>query len=257
MKFHVDPAPGALLCLGGIAIGFCGAGLFFQRTLRAELDREIQDVKDHYQMRLRQILTRTSEPDVPVDEFGGDTGATEAEVEELASVTSFELVGEDGADADSTPADNRPRTNYAAASRLPPPVIIRDGERPQAGVTDEENVVAGLGTAPDPTRPYVISVEEFGELDEHQCLTITYWMKDDVLTDDKEAPMPDFARIVGADFLEHFGEQSGDENIVHIRNPRLQIDFEVARDFRAFSEVVLGVGYDTADPKKKKRPDSS
>lgn len=255
MKLHVDPIPGVVLGLAGIGVGFVGAGLFFQRKLREELDREIQDVKDHYQHRLDEELARLSERVVAMAESGGDTGTAKAEAKAQAGwLPDFDPTAPDGVLAEEADTSRGPKTNYAAASRLPAPVIIRDGER-ALEQTDEENLVDRPGSARDTTKPHVISVEEFGELDNYQCLSITYYTEDKVLVDDKEVPMPDFARMVGANFMDHFGEFSGDVHIVHIRCPRLEIDFEIAQDFRSYSEVVLG--YNTAEPKKKARPDTS
>lgn len=256
MKFHVDPIPGVVLGVAGFAVGFCCAGLYFQRTLRAELDREIQDVKDHYRHRLDKDTEAIRNTIASMAESDGDprTAATEAATE-AGWLPDFDPTAPEGVLADTADGGRGSKTNYAAASRLPAPVIIRDGER-ALETTDEENVVEGLGAAArDTTKPHVISVEEFGELDNFQNLTITYYVEDDVLADDKDAPIVDIAKTVGLGFQTKFGELSGDPNIVHIRSPKLEIDFEVCLDHRAFSEVVLG--YNTADPKKKVRPDTS
>lgn len=90
--------------------------------------------------------------------------------------------------------------------------------------------------------PYVISVEEFMEEDENfEQITLSYWEEDDTLIDDANNVIHDVASVIGLNALRRFGQGSRDPNIVHIKNEENEVKYEVIRDFRAYTEVVLGI----------------
>lgn len=95
----------------------------------------------------------------------------------------------------------------------------------------------------DRSKPYIISLAEFQDDEpDYSKLSITYYEADKVLVDDREVPIRDVAGTSGKDFAHHFGHGSADPNIVYVRNERLGVDFEIAKDERGYSEVVLDYG---------------
>lgn len=89
--------------------------------------------------------------------------------------------------------------------------------------------------------PYVIANEEFYENEpEYEQNTLTYFEGDDVLVDDKDQPIEDTDRTVGNANLLRFGHGSKDQNVVYIRNDRMQMDFEVLRSRGDYVKEVLG-----------------
>lgn len=89
--------------------------------------------------------------------------------------------------------------------------------------------------------PYIISHDEFMEGEsENTQVTLTYYEGDEVLTDEKDQPIPDVDETVGEDNIQRFGYGSKDPKIVYIRNPRLDIDFEVVQSQGKYTEEVLG-----------------
>ena len=86
----------------------------------------------------------------------------------------------------------------------------------------------------DVEKPYVITPEEFGELD-YSTISLTYY-SDGVFTYESDELVEDVDDIVGADFAEHFGEYEDDS--VFIRNDRMKTDFEILVDKRNYSDVV-------------------
>ena len=84
-------------------------------------------------------------------------------------------------------------------------------------------------------KPYVISPEEFGEAGYEQ-ISFTYYA-DGVLTDEQDYEMTEeeIEESVGLDAVNHFGEFEDDS--VFVRNDRLQIDYEILKDLRNYSEV--------------------
>ncbi len=80
--------------------------------------------------------------------------------------------------------------------------------------------------------PYVISPDDFGEYEDYNQISLTYY-SDGILTEGDEV-IDDADDIVG-DFSDHFGEYEDDS--VHIRNDRLRTDYEILWDNRTFEEV--------------------
>ena len=84
------------------------------------------------------------------------------------------------------------------------------------------------------SRPYVISPDEFGEVQGYDAISLTYFA-DGVLTDDGNEPVEDVDDVVGSDFADHFGEYEDDS--VFIRNDRLEADYEILKDRRNYADV--------------------
>lgn len=91
------------------------------------------------------------------------------------------------------------------------------------------------------TEPYILHHDEYfeGEKDYVQS-TLTYFEGDDVLVDDKQKPIPDSDSVVGDENLRRFGHGSKDNNIIYVRNERMEIDFEVVRSTGTYTREVLG-----------------
>lgn len=84
-------------------------------------------------------------------------------------------------------------------------------------------------------KPYVIAPEEFGEEDEYDTISLTYY-SDRVLADDDDKIVEDVEDVVGFDSLESFGEYEDDS--VYVRNDRLKCDYEILLDQRRYSDVI-------------------
>lgn len=82
-------------------------------------------------------------------------------------------------------------------------------------------------------RPYVISPDEFGEKDGYENVTLTYYA-DGVLTDYFDNVISNVDEVVGFDSLDHFGEYEDD--VVFVRNDKMETDYEILRDLRDFNE---------------------
>lgn len=84
-------------------------------------------------------------------------------------------------------------------------------------------------------RPYIISPNEFGELDDYETISLAYY-DDGVLADDLDELVEDVDDVVGLDSLNHFGEYEDDS--VFVRNDRLKADYEILLDHRNYSDVI-------------------
>lgn len=89
-------------------------------------------------------------------------------------------------------------------------------------------------------RPYVISPEEFGEIEEYNQIDITIYA-DDVIADDDDDILEDPENVIGLESLKHFGEYA--EHTVYVRNDRLKCDYEISRDGRTYEEVLESKPY--------------
>lgn len=84
-------------------------------------------------------------------------------------------------------------------------------------------------------KPYVISPEEFGEFDDYEKISLTYYA-DQALADENDELVDDVEDIIGFESLTHFGEYEDDS--VFVRNDRLKCDYEILMDSRLYSDVV-------------------
>lgn len=84
-------------------------------------------------------------------------------------------------------------------------------------------------------KPYVISPDEFGEFEEYEKISLTYYA-DQILADEIDELIEDVDDVVGMESLTHFGEYEDDS--VFVRNDRLKCDYEILMDQRTYSEVL-------------------
>ena len=115
-----------------------------------------------------------------------------------------------------------------------------------------ENMVSGLGyirydkmihedeedeneEAPTADRPYVISPEQYGELEDYDCYEYTYYA-DKVLTDETDHPLESIDEKIGLDSLNRFGEYEPDS--VYVRNDKTKSDYAILLDTRTYEEVL-------------------
>lgn len=87
--------------------------------------------------------------------------------------------------------------------------------------------------------PYVIPPDNFGEFEDYDQISLTYYA-DHVLAEDDDL-IEDVEGSVGFDSLNHFGEY--EEDSVHVRNDRLKVDYEILKDVRTWSEVLKSKPY--------------
>lgn len=104
------------------------------------------------------------------------------------------------------------------------------GEETENGGEGEEDREVPICKA-----PYVIQPEDFGDGNfDHELHCLTYYA-DGILANDWYETL-EIDDTIGDDALEHIGDYA--EDIVHVRNERLQADYEVVRDYRNFADVV-------------------
>lgn len=93
-----------------------------------------------------------------------------------------------------------------------------------------------------PETAYLITIDEFSDEEPHfDKLSLTYFEGDDILCDERDQVIPDVDSILGPDALDNFGLFSKDNNMVYVRNERIDTDFEITRDSRTFTDAIHGV----------------
>lgn len=99
-------------------------------------------------------------------------------------------------------------------------------------------------------KPYVISPDKFGENEDYEQISLTYY-SDGVLADDNDNLMMYAEEIVGEDALNHFGEYGDalnhfgeyEDDSVFVRNDNLKCDYEILWDSRKYSDVLADMPY--------------
>lgn len=136
--------------------------------------------------------------------------------------------GQNESDVDETDDEDDPdMINYAALA----------GKYGRTSEKVDENDEEGEGDASVPyiNGPYVIAPEDFADGNyKHNLCCLTYYA-DNVLADDWWEVL-DIEETIGQESLEHFGDYV--EDVVHVRNERLEIDYEVTKDPRNFADIV-------------------
>ena len=84
-------------------------------------------------------------------------------------------------------------------------------------------------------KPYVISPDEFGEIDEYEIISLTLYA-DNVLADDQGNVIDDVEETVGRDSLNHFGEY--EEDSVFVRNDERRCDYEILADALTYEDAM-------------------
>lgn len=83
--------------------------------------------------------------------------------------------------------------------------------------------------------PEIISEEDYGELDEYEKVTLTYY-SDGILADDLSDEIVDDAESkVGTDYIGKIVDDG--EDVVFVRNDIEKIDYEIVKSLQTYKEV--------------------
>ena len=87
--------------------------------------------------------------------------------------------------------------------------------------------------------PYVITEDEFGEIDEYETNTLTYYA-DGILADDMDDVVEDVEGTIGHESLLNLGPQDDRLHLVdtvYVRNDDRKCDYEILFDVRRYADV--------------------
>lgn len=99
---------------------------------------------------------------------------------------------------------------------------------------------------------YLVLDDEWQEGD-YDKASLVYYEEDDTLTDERDEIIHDVAYLFPKKMLNRFGENPNDPDVLLIRNELREMDLEVARDSRSYTECVLGIKSDAVLKKRPKR----
>ena len=138
---------------------------------------------------------------------------------------------------DSYDSDEEPKSEQKIDRNNKPDIVEYAKILSEVGYTnyaERQDKKEKKGVEPvEDERPYVISPDEFGEKDGYENVTLTYYA-DGVLTDYFDNVISNVDEVVGFDSLDHFGEYEDD--VVFVRNEKMETDYEILRDLRDFNE---------------------
>lgn len=220
-----------LAFIGGAAIGSLVCYALIKEQHDALLEEELKAMKDYYEKELELV----------------DADYTE----ELRG-----LVGE----LDGVERKMDQYVDYVKKYSSPQEQVIKMQEHREAKesmklseeLTDEDmlpddqfkDYVESGHPEDDPAEePYTISYVAFANENQHyDKITIMYYDADGVLTDEDNDIIPDIDGLVGLDNLNNFGKYSQDPNVVHVRNEKRNVDFEIClAPGVSYEETILGI----------------
>lgn len=251
----------------GSAVAAATSAVVTNRYLRREIGdeyaeislREIQEAKEIYQRRYRvvdmdleTIANQYAEEPAADEEVEDEFSPRLGMVEEAARIMS-----------------EQEYVSYDKASKEAPgvPVVNEDTlaveESIRSNIWESKTLAAEGGFDIDVElekmregRPYIIEHDEFMENDSgFEQIQLTWYEGDSVLVDPHDQPINNTIAAIGSDSM-HFGRGSKDDNIVYIRNDRLEKEYEVIRSNGKFAEEMGFIEHSDKRPLPRFRLDA-
>ena len=208
-----------LLVTVGAAIGSLVTWKAVKTKYEQIAQEEIDSVKDEYK---RAMDLQRKE----VELYRNKQTAIQNESEESSEELDDEHYPDDD-ERDSTASEKEQIEYYKLTSRYRKTEEFDDDKTNKEGDEEEEDLVQYVNG------PYVISPEEFGDESSFSTQPLDYFA-DGVLADGWGIEL-DLDETIGEDAIDHFGDYVDD--IVYVRNERTEIDYEVTRDPRTYTEA--------------------
>lgn len=208
----------------GIAIGFFFGYRFNKEKIKAEAFKQSQEEVDAMREVYQQKIL-AAEPKPSVEEVIEERGYSVAADKE------------------------RP---------LPAPVPILVAPIPTLGPKRDKDKDTGWDYPTELAKrtqeePYIIHEDEMRASENgYPSVNYTYYAEDDVLVDEDERPLPHGDLIVGQDNL-RFGHGSDSQDVVFVRNDRLELDMEICRSPGSYEREVIGLEIEHSDRGMERR----
>lgn len=217
--------------IGFIAGAAAGAGTTYL-VMKDKMDAEIEEVREIYRQKIEEDI------DGSLDEWKNSVEEyqTSAPSEKPApALITKNLFEEHKSQANGDYVDYG---NH----------VQEDTDEEEQNEIDPEYAVEQ--TIIDDPQTYIISPAEFGEHDDFDTVSLT-WYADQILADDMDPkhPIEDVEEYFPFEFLSTFGEY--EEDAIHVRNERLKTDYEILRDNSEWKDLYAKKKKST----KSRRPD--
>jgi hypothetical protein len=228
--------------LAGVVIGSTATYLVVRKKLSAKYqaiaNEEIESVKKHFAGARFQV-----DPKPPLEKLAekaerDDALETVKQIKDASGYSSYDKVPPTVEAPTSAPLVEQATVVEAEPEGTIIEHNVFDSEEPETYFNEEEELIRRRER---PNEPFVITSDEYDENDtDFQQITLAYYDGDDTLTDEVDTIVPDVDATVGVENMLRFGHGSGDPNVVYIRNPKLEADFEVTRSAGKYAKEVLG-----------------
>lgn len=211
----------------GAAVGSAVTWKVVKTKYERIAQEEIDSVKEEYVNMTKKMRQRLRENAAYAKSQESDEAESEEEDDEYP----------DDDERDFTDEEKRQIEYYKLTSKYRSHTVddSDDDEEKEEVHDDEEGGMGDEDEVPYINGPYVISPEDFA------CSPPGYFAQpldyfiDGVLADSWGVPV-DIEETIGEEALEHFGDYVDD--IVHVRNDRKEIDYEVVKDPRTYQDKV-------------------
>lgn len=218
----------AFIFTAGAAIGSVVTWKVIKTKYEQISNEEIESVREEYQrltkiMRMEIDACRKATAAHTKDETSTNDDGTDEDRYVTVDVDDADDYSDDD-DRDFTEKEKEQIEYYKITSRY-------RGSYTENNEEGEEN---GDDEVPYINGPYVITPDEFASSPPgYNACPLDYY-KDGILADGWGVQM-DIEETIGEEALEHFGEYVDD--IVYVRNERLELDYEVTQDPRTYKEA--------------------
>lgn len=226
----------------GALVGYKVAEKRLQTKFDNLMDEEIAKTKEHY-ARINKV------EDYETPESAVEKLVEDEQLEKLVKVYSGET--EDGEiEVTTVEAEVNDDEDSVEVVKTTRRNIFVNGKD-----IEEYDLEAELEKRTD-DKPYIITQDEFFENeDERPQVNLTYYRGDDVLADEEDRTIDNADGIVGNENLQKFGYGSNDRNVVYVRNPKINVEYEIVHSHGEYAVEVLGLNSPSTRKPRKFRGD--
>lgn len=210
--------------VGGLAAGQAWGYFMAKKHLREEFDEELkfqlEMAKRQYQKLYKRDQFDTPATAVEALNRDGDDSIAEEIARAVNALTHYQGKQDEKQVAPKVADDAKTVVNNIFAQGPPPPREVDENE------------------------PHLIDIDEFVNNETgYEQYSLTYYMGDGVLADDKDQPIEGdkLDMTVGDNNLAEFQKMGEIAHCVYVRNHKLRAEFEISRSEGKYSEEVLGL----------------
>ena len=250
----------------GLGAGLVGGGLVMKKRYEKELYEEIiPEIKESYEDRLGALEDKIDELEASnqvyvnflVNEYGSGAIEKAKEAEKNAQKETEEPKNEEKKEkvkvekgkksAGKTKIDTNKvdYTSHYAGMDVDDSERIKFDMKPKADnglkVDDQGHVYSKMASK---GKPFIISLDEYTEMNGYDKQTYTYWAYDEVFTDETEDPDLNIVMYLGHDLVDLWEEYSPDHESLYIRNPQQKTDYEIIVREQSYADYMREPDFD-------------
>lgn len=226
----------------GAAAGAVGSYLYLKKGFEERIDSEVQALHDIYD---KETKEQRANEEVDIDD-GVMAYMKEDEriMAEVAGDIFHSAIHENGEEYKKESSDYTVyssedffRDEEDPAEREFP----QDDEPEEDDSEDQDSLNERLGRSATEElqknkkkRPFIIKSEEFGHCEGYGEETLYYYLDDGALVNEKDEEIDEYELMIG-NALTKYGFDTNDEHSIYVRNPNLEMDYEIIKVYQAFS----------------------